>query len=372
MRASIAADHPFVRKRRPVRRGPRLLRGPQAAVQGRDPRRPGRPLARSPAQPLPPTSTYEHGPFIDLCKGPHVASTGKIGPFKLMTVAGAYWRGSEKRPMLQRIYGTVWPTQAELDAVPPAPRGGQAARPSPPRRPARPVQLPRRQPRLGLLASQGPASLAHARDRHPRGPGPARLPGSLHADARPQEAVGAVGPLGQLPGQHVRRRVRGPDLQPQADELPREHVHLQEPAALVPRSAAALLRVRPAAPQRAVRDAVRPDAGPPLRPGRRPHLRPPRSAPGRDQGAARRGRTRSTAGSASSRSSRSGPSRTRRSAIRRCGRRPKPRSRPPSTRSASRTGSSRRTAPSTRRRSTSRSRTRWAASGRRPRSRWTW
>jgi threonyl-tRNA synthetase len=45
-----------------------------------------------------------------------VASTGKIGAFKLMTVAGAYWRGSEKRPMLQRIYGTVWPMQAELDA----------------------------------------------------------------------------------------------------------------------------------------------------------------------------------------------------------------------------------------------------------------
>ena len=58
---------------------------------------------------------YEHGPFIDLCKGPHVASTGKIGPFKLLAVAGAYWRGDEKRPMLQRIYGTVWATQEELD-----------------------------------------------------------------------------------------------------------------------------------------------------------------------------------------------------------------------------------------------------------------
>ncbi|MFI5258165.1 MAG: threonine--tRNA ligase [Candidatus Limnocylindrales bacterium] len=66
--------------------------------------------------PLPPISRYQHGAFIDLCKGPHVASTGKIGPFKLMTVAGAYWRGSEKRPMLQRIYGTVWSTQEELDA----------------------------------------------------------------------------------------------------------------------------------------------------------------------------------------------------------------------------------------------------------------
>jgi threonyl-tRNA synthetase len=60
-------------------------------------------------------STYKQGEFLDLCRGPHVADTGKIGAFKLTSVAGAYWRGDEKRPMLQRIYGTAWPTQAELD-----------------------------------------------------------------------------------------------------------------------------------------------------------------------------------------------------------------------------------------------------------------
>ena len=65
--------------------------------------------------PMPPTSVYEHGPFVDLCKGPHVASTGKIGPFKLLAVSGAYWRGDQSRPSLQRIYGTVWETQEELD-----------------------------------------------------------------------------------------------------------------------------------------------------------------------------------------------------------------------------------------------------------------
>ena len=60
-------------------------------------------------------STYRNGDFLDLCRGPHVESTRRIGPFKLQSVAGAYWRGDEKRPMLQRIYGTAWPTQEELD-----------------------------------------------------------------------------------------------------------------------------------------------------------------------------------------------------------------------------------------------------------------
>jgi threonyl-tRNA synthetase len=60
-------------------------------------------------------STYQQGHFLDLCRGPHVPSTGEIGPFKLLSVAGAYWRGDEKRPMLQRIYGTAWPTQQQLD-----------------------------------------------------------------------------------------------------------------------------------------------------------------------------------------------------------------------------------------------------------------
>ncbi len=60
-------------------------------------------------------SLYRNGPFVDLCRGPHVVDTGKIGAIKLMSVAGAYWRGDEHRPMLQRIYGTAWETQADLD-----------------------------------------------------------------------------------------------------------------------------------------------------------------------------------------------------------------------------------------------------------------
>jgi threonyl-tRNA synthetase len=56
------------------------------------------------------------GAFVDLCRGPHVPSTSRLGAFKLTRVAGAYWRGDEGRPMLQRIYGTAWESQAALDA----------------------------------------------------------------------------------------------------------------------------------------------------------------------------------------------------------------------------------------------------------------
>jgi len=61
-------------------------------------------------------SVYTDGPFVDLCRGPHVPSTGRIKHFKLLHAAGAYWRGDERRQMLQRIYGTAWFTKEELDA----------------------------------------------------------------------------------------------------------------------------------------------------------------------------------------------------------------------------------------------------------------
>ena len=61
-------------------------------------------------------SIYKHDGFVDLCRGPHLPNTREVGPFKLLSVAGAYWRGNEKNPMLQRIYGTAWRTQEDLDA----------------------------------------------------------------------------------------------------------------------------------------------------------------------------------------------------------------------------------------------------------------
>jgi threonyl-tRNA synthetase len=115
MRESIAADHPFeLSEETPEAARAALVERDQPfkveivedllAVSQRD------------GTPMPPTTFYRQGPFIDLCRGPHVASTGRIGPFKLLGTAGAYWRGDETRPMLQRVYGTAWATQEELDA----------------------------------------------------------------------------------------------------------------------------------------------------------------------------------------------------------------------------------------------------------------
>jgi threonyl-tRNA synthetase len=64
--------------------------------------------------PSPTVSLYQQGDFIDLCRGPHLPSTGKIRAFKLLSIAGAYWRGDERNKMLQRIYGTAFPSGEEL------------------------------------------------------------------------------------------------------------------------------------------------------------------------------------------------------------------------------------------------------------------
>ncbi|MBS0166277.1 MAG: threonine--tRNA ligase [Nitrospira sp.] len=63
-----------------------------------------------------PITAYTQGDFVDLCRGPHLPTTGYIGALKLLTTAGAYWRGDERNPMLQRIYGTSFPTKAEVEA----------------------------------------------------------------------------------------------------------------------------------------------------------------------------------------------------------------------------------------------------------------
>jgi len=60
-------------------------------------------------------SAYRNGEFVDLCRGPHLPATGRLAAFKLLRIAGAYWRGDEKRPQLQRIYGTAWESRKALD-----------------------------------------------------------------------------------------------------------------------------------------------------------------------------------------------------------------------------------------------------------------
>jgi threonyl-tRNA synthetase len=114
MAASVTADHAFVRRELPPEEGRAFFaeRDQPFKVEILDDLAA---KAERDGTPMPPTSVYEHGSFVDLCKGPHVASTGGIGPLRLLAVAGAYWRGDERRPMLQRVYGTVWPTQEALD-----------------------------------------------------------------------------------------------------------------------------------------------------------------------------------------------------------------------------------------------------------------
>ncbi len=113
MAASVKADHPFVRKVLPPDEGRAFFaaKGQPYKVEILDDLRAA---AKAANQPEPEVSTYEHGPFIDLCRGPHVESTGKIGPLKLLAVSGAYWRGDQKRPAMQRIYGTSYPDKKAL------------------------------------------------------------------------------------------------------------------------------------------------------------------------------------------------------------------------------------------------------------------
>ena len=113
-------------------------------------------------------SLYRQGNFIDLCRGPHVPSTGKLKVFKLMKVAGAYWRGDSKNEMLQRIYGTAWAKKEDQDAYLHDARRGREARPPQARQAAGSVPHPGRSAGHGVLAPQGLDALAGGRAVHAR------------------------------------------------------------------------------------------------------------------------------------------------------------------------------------------------------------
>ena len=152
-------------------------------------------------------SLYRNGPFEDLCRGPHGPSTGRIKAIKLNSLAGAYWRGDEKRQMLTRIYGTAFFSQEGARRPPGADRAGPGARPPPARPRARPLHASRGGARDAVLAAQ--------RDR-PAAPdrGPGRRPSCASAattrSQTPQvlddELWHRSGPLGQLPREHVLHR----------------------------------------------------------------------------------------------------------------------------------------------------------------------
>jgi threonyl-tRNA synthetase len=104
MGESIAADYPFVRRELTREEARKLFASEPFKLELLEDIPPGETL-----------TTYRHNDFEDLCAGPHVESTGQIKAFKLLSVAGAYWRGDERRPMLQRIYGTAFEGQEALD-----------------------------------------------------------------------------------------------------------------------------------------------------------------------------------------------------------------------------------------------------------------
>jgi len=106
MREIIAEDLPFARE---------VVRRDDAA---RILKEAGQDLKVQTVEELPPeeeVTFYRHGGFTDLCRGPHLPSTGRIPAFKLLSIAGAYWKGDERNPMLQRIYGTAFPGKKELE-----------------------------------------------------------------------------------------------------------------------------------------------------------------------------------------------------------------------------------------------------------------
>jgi threonyl-tRNA synthetase len=103
MREIIAADSPFVREEASKAKAQKLFSEQPYKLE----------LIKE--LPDKTVTIYRQGSFTDLCRGPHVNSTSEVKAFKLTSIAGAYWRGDEKRPMLQRIYGVVFDTQAELE-----------------------------------------------------------------------------------------------------------------------------------------------------------------------------------------------------------------------------------------------------------------
>jgi threonyl-tRNA synthetase len=118
MREIIAGDHAFERRELTPKEARKLFADQEYKLELIDGlEQGGQDEYGEPIEGEAEVSIYSHDTFVDLCRGPHVESSGKINPdaFKLLSVAGAYWRGDEHKPMLQRIYGTAWLTADDLE-----------------------------------------------------------------------------------------------------------------------------------------------------------------------------------------------------------------------------------------------------------------
>ena len=198
-------------------------------------------------------SLYRNDDFEDLCRGPHLQTTAPIRAFKLLSQAGAYWRGDSSRQMLTRIYGTAFFKQADLDEYL---RLLEEARKRDHRRIGRELDLfhtVRLRPRRAVLAPARDGDLERA-DRPLAGAEPRPgLPRGAHADHLLGRRLEALRPLGQVPRQHVLHPEGRASAGRQADELPRAHRGLPGRPAQLPRPADAPGRAGPRAPRRALR-----------------------------------------------------------------------------------------------------------------------
>ena len=192
---------------------------------------------------------YRQDNFTDLCRGPHVPSTGKLKVFKLMKLAGAYWRGDSRNEMLQRIYGTAWAKKEDLDSY--LHRLEEAERRDH-RKLGKQLDLFHLQdeaPGMVFWHPKGMDRLAAGRAVPASRARRVRLPGGAHASRDGPHPVEALGSLGAFSREYVLHRIRESGLRGEADELPGPYPDLQPGPAQLPGSAAAAGGVRLVPPQ---------------------------------------------------------------------------------------------------------------------------
>ena len=167
--------------------------------------------------------------FVDFCVGPHVPSTGRLKAFKLTATSNAYWKGDAKNAPMQRVYGTAFFSQKELDEHLDAHRGSEEARSPQARQGAGPVHVPSVGAGRGVLDCRKGTTLYNTLADYMRGTAdPGRLPGSQDAAPVQQGALGAVRPLGHYRENMFLVEVGGRARDgPQADELPGHHLLLR-------------------------------------------------------------------------------------------------------------------------------------------------